>query len=137
MSLKQECTVLKKNRTWSYWTKCIGSSDLVVYLLITLSSIRALALNKLKQPGEHITHPIICSVAFCSQWPVKMKEKHCKYLKNILMCQNEIQICVFLWCGKYWENWVKFYHLTNSIFEKLVPHHRSTSNRMNTPTSCS
>ena len=35
---------------------------------MTLSLIRASALNKLKQPGEHSTQPNTCSVAFCSQW---------------------------------------------------------------------
>lgn len=37
---------------------------------MTLSSMSADPLNKLKHPGLHRTHPSICSAAFCSQWPM-------------------------------------------------------------------
>lgn len=36
---------------------------------MTLSSIKADPLNKLKHPGQHRTQPKTCSAAFCSQWP--------------------------------------------------------------------
>lgn len=53
---------------WSYWTWCLACDDIVAYLPITLSSMSAEARNKEKHPGEHSTQPIMCSVAFCSQW---------------------------------------------------------------------
>lgn len=54
---------------WSYCTYSEALVAVVVYLFITLSSIKADPLNKLKHPGLHSTEPNTCSAVFCSQWP--------------------------------------------------------------------
>lgn len=52
---------------WSYCTYSAALDAVVVYLFMTLSSIKADPLNRLKHPGLHNTEPNTCSAVFCSQ----------------------------------------------------------------------
>lgn len=54
---------------WSYCTYSEALVAVVVYFFKTLSSIKAVPLNRLKHPGLHSTEPNTCSAVFCSQWP--------------------------------------------------------------------
>ena len=47
---------------------------------MTLSSMTAMPLKREKHPGLQRTHPITCSVDFCSQWPMAYSNfwYHCR-----------------------------------------------------------
>ncbi|TNN56733.1 hypothetical protein EYF80_033078 [Liparis tanakae] len=66
---RPNAALILKHSPWSYWMCCIAFEDFKVYLFITLSSISAAALNRLKQPGLQSTQPNTCSAVLCSQWP--------------------------------------------------------------------